>query len=197
MNKIVMYDADGFYVINCQLVGMNECGEPQLVVMTPGLPVTSLEAFMDEVEIKKMNLLCEEGQKVSSSRIVRVLSPDIKYMDELLFAELLDDMKNLGVSWSNDPVKMTVTPYKSDDPDEDTPYTLLVLLHDHERSIRFENYFESLEEILECLNIFHLALKEKGGIEVKMKLCFSHHYKPEVPAAFKEMFEEIHYPYEK
>lgn len=51
MKKMFLYDSEGYEVIACQLMEESRCGEPQLVVVTPGKPVTSLETFMDDNEM--------------------------------------------------------------------------------------------------------------------------------------------------
>lgn len=197
MKKFFMYDADGMYIVPCQLVGMNECGEPQLVVTTPGVPVTSLKTFMDDAEIRKMYYLCDEGQKLSSLRVVRVLSPIIKFMDQNFLENLIDDMKRFRLKWSKEPVKITAIPSKSADKDEESPYSLQIVLYDYEGIVSFEHYYSSFAEMLESLSIFQRTLKVKAGIELKMKLFFSRHFKTEVPEEYKEIFDEIDYPYEK
>ena len=118
MKKIFMYDTEGLYVVACQLMGVNECGEPQLVVMTPGEQVTSLETFMEEAEVKKMKRLCEEGEKLSSYLLVGALSPLIKYCDDDVIKDLINDVSEFGIEWTKQPVKVSFYISKSTDKDE-------------------------------------------------------------------------------
>ena len=75
MKKIFMYDTEGLYVVACQFVGVNECGEPQLVVMTPGEQVTSLETFMEDAEVDEMKLMvCKQSGVVSCQNYFETLS---------------------------------------------------------------------------------------------------------------------------
>lgn len=167
MKKLYMYDNQGFYLITCEFVGMNECGDPQMVVVTPGEPVISLESFMNEEKIPEMRLLCEEGQPITSLRVVRLLSPLLKYQDVSIISDLVDQMDRMGIEWPDAPVEMSVIVSKSDF--EEDQYTLHLVLHDNERAIRFKNGFGSLQEMMECLNVFYQTLEDKASIHLKMK----------------------------
>ena len=198
MKKIILYDNGGLYVIACQFVGMNECGEPELVVMTPAEPVTSLEAFMKENEISSMSLLCEEGQVASSVEVVRMLSPLLKYKDETILTDQINEMVRLGVMWADTTVLSSVIISKSKDEDAEHPYTLQMTLHDNKGVIRFGDYFDSLNEMLDCLSVFSYTLKDQAGIQLTMSLHFARQpNKPRVPQQYRHLFVEITYPYEE
>ena len=196
MKKLFMYDNRGFYLIACEFAGVNECGDPQMVVFTPGEPVTSLESFMKEEEIAEMRLLGEEGQPVTSLRVVRMLSPLLKYQDDSIISDLIDQMDRMGIEWPGKSVEMSVIVSKTDD--EEVLYTLHLVLHDNERAIRFKNEFGSLQEIMECLRVFYHTLEDKASIHLKMKLHFTRHCMPIiVPEEYKTMFDVITYPDEE
>ena len=195
MKKIIMYDTEGLYVVACQLMGVNECGEPQLVVMTPGEQVTSLETFMEDAEVEEMKLLCEEGEKLSSLKLVRALSPLIKYNDQFVIMDLINDVSDLGIEWSKDPVKVSFFIGKSTDKDEELPFSLQLMVCKQNGVVSCLNYFETLSEVLECISVFSKTFKVVADIELKMRLTFARHYNPEVPDKYKTMFDEINYPY--
>lgn len=195
MKKIIMYDTEGLYVVACQLMGVNECGEPQLVVMTPGEQVTSLETFMEEAEVKKMKLLCEEGEKLSSYLLVGALSPLIKYCDDDVIKDLINDVSEFGIEWTKEPVKVSFYISKSTDKDEECPLSLQLRVYKQSGIVSCSNYFETLSEVLECISVFSKTFKVVADIELKMRLTFARHYNPEVPDKYKTMFDEINYPY--
>lgn len=195
MKKIFMYDTEGLYVVACQLMGVNECGEPQLVVVTPGEQVTSLETFMEDAEVKKMKLLCEEGEKLPSLMLVGALSPLIKYCDQYVIMDLINDVSELGIEWSKEPVKVSFYISKSTDKDENFPLSLQLMVYKQSGVVSCQNYFKSLSEVLECISIFRKTFIVMADVQLKMSLVFGRHYKPEVPDEYKTMFDEINYPY--
>ena len=195
MKKIFMYDTEGLYVVACQFVGVNECGEPQLVVMTPGEQVTSLETFMEDAEVDEMKLLCEEGEKLSSLQLVGALSPLIKFNDQFLIMDLINDVSDLGIEWSKEPVKVSFYISKSTDKDEEFPFSLQLMVCKQSGVVSCQNYFETLSEVLECISVFRKTFKVMADVELKMSLTFGRHYNPEVPDKYKTMFDEINYPY--
>ena len=196
MKKVFLYDSDGFEVIACQLMEESRCGEPQLVVVTPGKPVTSLQTFMDDINIKEMYFLCEDGETVPSKRVVRMLSPLIKYQDESIITDLIHDMDKLGIKRLKNSVRISMLAYKSNDPDEEPAYTLSIYFNDDEDPIRFDKYFDSLEEMLECLAIFHHAILMEAEINLSIKIHFGDKRNDEVPDKYLYMFDEISYRYE-
>ena len=195
MKKIFMYDTEGLYVVACQLMGVNECGEPQLAVMTPGEQVTSLETFMKEAEVKKMKLLCEEGEKLSSYLLVGALSPLIKYCDDDVIKDLINDVSEFGIEWTKEPVKVSFYISKSTDKDDECPLSLQLRVYKQSGVVSCSNYFESLSEALECISNFRQTFMVTADVQLNMSLTFGRHYKPEVPDKYKTMFDEINYPY--
>lgn len=197
MKKVFLYDSEGFEVIACQLMKETRCGEPQLVVVTPGKPVTSLETFMDDTLTKQMLYLCEDGETVPSKRVVRMLSPLIKEQDESLMTNLVHEMDKLGIKRSKDPVSIFMIAYKSNDPDDNKTYNLSVLLDDNEMPIRLTKCFYSLGLLLESLTFFHHAIIEEAEINLSIRIHFIGPKKDEVPESVMYMFDKIHFSHEE
>ena len=145
-----------------------------------------------------MSLLCEEGQVASSVEVVRMLSPLLKYQDETILTDQINEMDRLGVMWADTTVLSSVIISKSKDEDAEHPYTLQMTLHDNKGVIRFGDYFDSLKEMLECLSVFSHTLKDQAGIQLSMSLHFARQpKKPIVPQQYRQLFNEITYPYEE
>ena len=197
MKKMFLYDSEGYEVIACQLMEESRCGEPQLVVVTPGKPVTSLETFMDDTDTKEMLFLCEDGETVPSKRVVRMLSPLIKDQDETPMTDLIHEMDKLGIKRSKDPVSIFMIAYKSNDPDDDKTYNLSVFLDDNEMPIRLKKSFYSLDILLESLTFFHHAIIEEAEIDLSIRIHFLGTNKDEVPESVRYMFDKIHFSHEK
>ena len=197
MKKVFMYDSEGFEVISCQLMEVNDCGEPQLVVMSPGKPVTSLEAFKAVMGTKEMFFLCEEGETVPSERVVRMLSPLIKEQDESLMIGLIHRMNKLGIKRSKDPVEISLIAYKSNDPNDNKTYNLSIIMNDNELPIRLTKCFYSLESLLEGLANFHHAILMEAEINLSIRIHFLNNKQNEVPESYQYMFEKIIYSHEK
>ena len=180
MKKIFMYDTEGLYVV--------PSSSAFLII---SFAVASASAVM-------LFLTLPTGIGfigMYSYLLVGALSPLIKYCDDDVIKDLINDVSEFGIEWTKEPVKVSFYISKSTDKDEECPLSLQLRVYKQSGVVSCSNYFESLSEALECISNFRQTFMVTADVQLNMSLTFGRHYKPEVPDKYKTMFDEINYPY--
>ena len=159
----------------CQLVGMNQKGEPEWLVVEQGresrtLATIQREDFLD----RKFRMLCLEGERLDRLTLMRILVEAIEsevrgwgfMIDDI--PQFIADMKNHQVEWPKGRVGLKFKFFK--DYDHKGKYSLSVsLAHSNGEVLGCVDDIEDPNDWMEMIRDFCCMLEDEAGMDEPYK----------------------------
>ena len=198
MKQIYLYNETDFELLNCQLMGVNSDGSPQVIITSPGTPVMTLE---DHQEFNLYDETCyfylgEPGDTISEKEIIKMFAGYLlmaeNYHEDL--SELMKSLKLAGIKWSDEFQKLIFEINARKDTDGNDVLCLYIFLAgDEKRYMAHTSRYKSLRQILDRISRVMFEITCRADIPAACDLCISEELKNELSCSDQAFFDNIQF----
>ncbi len=194
MKKAIFYEEERGWLHKCMFAGLDINGNPQWLVMERGERVYTQEEYAKNHLLGESEfvLLCEEGEKLTSTDIAKMMGPCLNYHLSKLdwrFDIQIRTLKEMGVEWNHTPLRFMFCVTNL----SDRSYILDVECSDGMFSyvIASKSKIKSMADTMTRIRTFLIGLSEFADIKATTELVISKESYKKLSSIDVMLFNEI------
>lgn len=196
MTKAFFYETDGGDLLRCMFAGLDHDGHAQWVVINQGSETMTLQDYQDEylIESGGIHLLCLEGEPLESVTLAILLGCVLQSYPinrKKSLSETLQKLRNMGVDWKHDMVRLNVHAHKYfDDVLNKECYNYSIIANGR-KFLLDADAFSQPEEMMADVRCFFDALEQEADVVLKKVLVLDPNGDIELDSKDCTMFDVV------
>lgn len=196
MTKAFFYETDGGDLLRCMFGGLDHDGHAQWVVIDQGSETVTLQDYEDEYcnESGGIHLLCLEGEPLESVTLAILLGCVLQSYPinrKKSLSETLQKLRNMGVDWKHDMVRLNVHTHKYFDDVLNKECYYYSIIADGCKFLLDADAFSQPEEMMADVRCFFDALEQEADVVLKKVLVLDPFDKIELDSKDCTMFDVV------
>lgn len=197
MKKLFIYDDENYELLTCLLMGIDQNGNPQMVVTTPGIPVVSLQEHQEGYlyEDSFYSYLGEAGDTVPAKEIIRLFSGYLLMAEDEHkdLSELIRNLELAGLKWDDKFLKFVFHVHHQKDSEGNDIMSLCMYLDGNRRTYMAHSHrCKTVRQVIDRIRQIMYEITFRADIPATCDLCISEDLRNDMDVYDCAIFDSVY-----